>query len=142
MAGLINFQTFSGINGFSFDAFEKKAEELEEQYPGEGYQRAYKETLTQMFRTGLVDKYLREESTLLTLSELVEYFDTYLMKKYVDECKKQGVSVSIKLNDNGFNIETLQSFNAVLDSIPDKTVLNEVAKKFDSGELTLDSYGG
>ena len=137
-AGLINFQTLSGINGFSFDAFEKKAEELEVKYPGEGYQRAYNETLTQMFRTRLVDKYLREESTLLTLSELVEYFDTYLMKKYVDECKKQGVSVSIKLNDNGFNIETLQSFNAVLDSVP-ATVLNEVAKKFDSGELTLDS---
>ena len=138
-AGLINFQTLSGINGFSFDAFEKKAEELEVKYPGEGYQRAYNETLTQMFRTGLVDKYLREESTLLTLSELVEYFDTYLMKKYVDECKKQGVSVSIKLNDNGFTVETLQSFSAVLDSIPAKTVLNGVAKKFDSGELTLDS---
>ena len=101
-AGLINFQTFSGINGFSFEAFEKKAEELEVQYPGAGYQRAYNETLTQMFRTSLVDKYLREESTLLTLSELVEYFDTYLMKKYVDECQKQGVAVNIKLNDNGF----------------------------------------
>lgn len=138
-AGLINFQTLSGINGFSFEAFEKKAEELEVQYPGAGYQRAYNETLTQMFRTSLVDKYLREESTLLTLSELVEYFDTYLMKKYVDECQKQGVAVNIKLNDNGFNLDTLQSFSAVLDSVPATNLLNEVTKKFDSGELTLDS---
>jgi hypothetical protein len=73
------------------------------------------------------------------LNEIVEYFDTYLIKKYLSECEKQGVDVRIRTSENGISAENLKAFSDTLDSIPVNNVLIDTYKKFKSGELDLDS---
>ena len=138
LAGLINFKTLTDIQTFSFDEFEKRAEELEKQHPGQGYQLSYNESLNQVFRA-YAEKCQTAKGYVEPLNEIVEYFDTYLIKKYLTECEKQGVDVRIRTSENGISAENLNAFSDTLGSIPVNNVLIDTYKKFKSGELDLDS---
>ena len=138
LSGLINFKTLTDIQTFSFDGFEKRAEELEKQHPGQGYQLSYNESLNQVFRA-YAEKCQTAKGYVEPLNEIVEYFDNCLIKKYLAECEKQGVDVRIKTSENGISAENLNAFSNTLDSIPVNNVLIDTYKKFESGELDLDS---
>lgn len=133
-----SFRNFTKIKHFKYEDIENRAEELEVDSPGNGYQLAYQENLTNMFEK-LLENYMQGMENLPTLDEFVKYYDTFVIKTYLDEREKEGIGVNITMNGNMFTLGTLESFKKVLDKYPATTVVNEVNKKFASGELTLEN---
>ena len=132
------FRSFSKIKDFRFEDFEDKAEALEKQNPGQGYRLAYQETLTDLFRK-IFNKHLQGEENLPTLGKFVQYYDTILMKTYLDERKAQNMGVDIRIHTGGPSLETLEAFRQILDEHPASSVVDKVNQRFASGELTLDN---
>lgn len=136
--GLGAFRTTTGIEGFSLDNFEKKAEQFNKQYPGEGYQRAYEDALNQIFKA-YVAGIAREEEPLVTLPNLVYSFDSFIMKPYMEGAKNHGIDVSVDINFKELNLKTLRRFDDIMNMIPTNTVMQDTYDKFKRNELTLDS---
>lgn len=134
----INFKSLTKIQDFKFEDFEDKAEALDKQYPGWGYQLAYQETMTQMFRK-IFNRCWQGEKNVPTLDKFLQYYDTVLMRAYFNERKAQGMEVDVKMNSKGASLEVLEEFKKVLDEHPKNSVVKEVNEKFASGELTLDN---
>ena len=93
----VRFRSFSKVRDFRFEDFEDKAEALEKQNPGQGYQLAYQETMKDLFRK-IFNKHLQHEEKLPSLSAFVQYYDTFLIKSYLDERKAQNMEVEIRIN--------------------------------------------
>ena len=135
---VISFGSLTKIKGFSFKDFEDRAEALELQNPGQGYQLAYQETMTDMFRK-ILDRHSRYEENVPTLNEFLQYYDDILMKGYFAERKAQKIGGDIKMTANGRKLETFESFKNVMNEHPATSVVNKVNNKFASGEFTLDN---
>ena len=76
--GIEAFNTTTGVKGFSLDDFESKAMQYNEQFPGEGFQRAYEDSLNQIFKT-YVDEISRGKEPNADLSTLVYSFDSFII---------------------------------------------------------------
>ena len=136
--GIDAFKTTTGVGGFSIEEFENDAAQYENQYPGEGYQRAYDESLNRVFET-YVAGILRDEVPLATLSSLVYSFDAFIMKPYMEIAKNCGSDIKIDINFKDLKPKTLKAFDDILDRIPTYTVMGDIYDRFDRKELTLDT---
>lgn len=132
------FSSLSKTNSFTYEALEARAEELENQMPGAGYQISYNEHLVQTFRE-FVDKLTSDDKPNISFSEFINCFDKMMIEPYLKACNKQGINVNIKTNYKEFNPNTLMAFKQILDTNPDSNVFRTTALKFDRDELTLDS---
>ena len=137
-AAITSFSSLAKINGFTYEEFEEKAEEIERAHPGAGYQMAYNEMLVQSFKE-FVDKHLSEDPPEIYFNDFVHIFDQMLMGTYLRQCKAQGIDVKIETNSVKPNVDTLVIFNKILEEHPDANVYHNVAQRFYRGELTLDS---
>lgn len=115
---ILAFRSMTEIEGFSLDDFENRVEAFDEANPGEGYQIVYQETLKEWFQD-IVEKYMMGKSTIVDPESMVHYFDSQIIKPYLKECEKQGITgVNIKTNEEsapGLNQETLQTLKSVID---------------------------
>ena len=138
--GLSSFTAATQMQDFAFtyDDFEKEADELDVQYPGEGYQRAYDKTVMRLF-DAYVAKCLRYEDPDISVTDVVYYFDSFVMSSYRTEAKRHGVAAPFVINGKELKLETLKAFDEALERIPHRTPLDETYKKFKRNELTLDS---
>ena len=128
------FQLATGLDTFSFREFENLAEKYELETPGLGYQRAYLDTLTELFRTALL-KHLNCESQMPNYAGMTGCYDDFLIKPYILARKEENIPVNIKINGDEFNLETLESFQNVLLQIPDPSPIYDVVEEnFKSGE--------
>lgn len=133
--GLDSFRSLSKTNNFTYEAFEERAEELEKQLPGTGYQLAYNESLIQTFRS-FVDKLLSDDKPQISFSDLINCFDKMLINPYIRECKAQGVAVNLHPS---LTPDMLTTFSQILENNPNVNVFHHTARKFEHGEITLDS---
>lgn len=133
-----SFESLTKIRGFKFEDFENRAEALEIENPGNGYDLAYQETMSDMFGA-LIDRHARYEDNVPTLSEFVYYYDNILMKGYFAERGAQNLGVNVKTNPDGPRLETLENLKKVLDEHSATPTMTKVQNKFASGEYTLDN---
>lgn len=136
--GIEAFNTTTGVKGFSLDDFESKAMQYNEQYPGEGFQRAYEDSLNQIFKT-YVDEISRGKAMNADLSTLVYSFDSFIIKPYILGAKKHGIDANIDMNMTELKSKTLEGFADILEEMPNNTALQDTFRKFERNELTLDS---
>ena len=137
-AAVTAFNSLTKTNGFTYEAFEERAEEIEREHPGAGYQMAYNEMLVQTFKE-FVDKHLGAEKPGIYFSDFIRCFDKMLMGSYLRQCKAEGVNVSIETNSAKLNVDTLVSFNKILEEHPDIGIYHNTAQQFHRGEIILDS---
>lgn len=139
-AGLFSFPTATQMQefDFTFEAFEQEADDLDKQYPGEGYQRAYDKTVLRLFDT-YASMCIRRENPDISVDDVVYYFDSFLMNPYIAGAKRYGIDVNIKTNGKKLNLNTLVAFDEALEKLPKSTPLDETYKKFKRNELTLDT---
>lgn len=138
----INIQKFkmaTGLDTFSFEKFEKLAEKLEKKTPGRGYQRAYQETLTELFKTAVL-RQMYDEQEMSSVSTLVAAYDKYLMGWYIVERENEGKPVKIHVSED-IPLETLESFQAVLRNTPDVSVYDYIERGVKKGEYAHDNLG-
>ena len=124
-------------SNFSYEEFEKRAEELEKTNPGKGYQLSYYESLGNVFKD-----YLTNAMTVNHLpgvpSFLASNFDYYVMGHYKGECKRQGVDPGFETQNNfSISLTTAELFNNILENTV-TTLKGSISKKFESGEMNMD----
>lgn len=136
--GINAFETTTGIKVFSLDNFENKAQEYEKQYPGQGFQRAYEDTLGTVFKE-YVAGIARDDVPLATLSTLVYSLGSFIMKPYVEGAKKNGINANIDYDVDKISPKTFEIFDDILEKIPVSSVMQDTYRKFEKNELTLDS---
>jgi hypothetical protein len=136
--GIEAFNTTTGVNGFSLEDFESKAMRYNEQYPGEGFQRAYEDSLNQIFKT-YVDEIALGKVPNVKLADLVYSFDSFIVNPYLHGAEKHGIDAKIEINLTKLNPKTVESFAEILEATPNNPVLQDTYRKFESKELTLDS---
>ena len=131
-------QNFEAKNFYKM--FEDRAEELDQKYPGQGYQLAYNEALTNAFG-GIVTKHLREDKSqdILSFKELITYFDDQLMSPYFKARKEEGLAAEIKMGMDALDAEMLETFDFILNQATVPNVMKEATEAFESGKITLDS---
>lgn len=123
-----------------YKMFEDRAEELDQKYPGQGYQLAYNEALTNAFG-GIVTKHLRGDKSLdiLSFKELITYFDDQLMSHYFKARKEEGLAAEIKMGMDALDAEMLETFDFILNQATVPNVMKDATEAFESGKITLDS---
>ena len=123
-----------------YKMFEDRAEELDQKYPGQGYQLAYNEALTNAFG-GIVTKHLRGDKSLdiLSFKDLITYFDDELMSHYFNARKEEGLADEIKMGMDALDAEMLETFDLILNHATIPNVMRDATEAFESGKITLDS---
>ena len=109
-----------------YKMFEDRAEELDQKYPGQGYQLAYNEALTNAFG-GIVTKHLRGDKSLdiLSFKELITYFDDQLMSHYFKARKEEGLAAEIKMGMDALDAEMLETFDFILNQATVPNVMKD-----------------
>ena len=135
---LILSDSFSPDN--FYEQFEDRAEELEQTFPGQGYQLAYDEVLTNAFG-GIVAKHIKkdDEAEMLSLEGMLEYFELMLMIPYFSAREDEGLSHEIVRGKDALTPDVLNTFAQILNQANEFTDDKIVAREFESGEVTLDS---
>ena len=128
------FGQFTGIEGFRYEEFEEKAEELEKDYPGKGYQRAYEETMVDLFGK-LLHAHVYNRDKAATLRQFLNYSEI-LFDSYLEERRVQKMPVA--MNPVGhMTDQMLKDFDTVLYERKPSTICADVFRKFDDGQYSL-----
>ena len=124
-----------------FKEFEKRAEELDQKRPGQGYQLAYNEALMNTFGTLVTNRIngVTEIEPPLSFQQLIEYFDSKMMTPYFNARKKEGLDDNIRMGMEALDPNMIDSFDSILDQAREFNIMNEVTQQFENGSLTLDS---
>ena len=134
-----SIDTFIKESGCAFDLneFERKAQELEINNPGQGYKLAYKEALRDICKQ-LFDQSKTKED-VLDLDYAYSYFDD-VMNKYKKSCQEENIDLNIKKN---FKEDTFENDLKYFE-FTQKTIYSLASPmavnydKYQKGELTAD----
>ena len=129
------FKWWTGLD-FSFVEFEDLAERYEQETPGQGYQRAYQQSLANLFKTALLD-HMHGEKEMKSIATIIAAYDMHLIDGfdgYITKRQDENIPVNIKTNGEDFSLETLEALLDVLHQTPDIKLYDHIEEKFKSGE--------
>lgn len=138
---LDNIQKFNNNfrKNFDLDKFEARAEELERNNAGKGYQMAYHESIFEMFKNRLQELSERN-SDVMPFDHMITQFDLEIMDRYDSECRKQNIETNLKLNylKTQLSDEVLVGLKKILDEAP-TTPIKKAKEELKNGTVTPES---
>ena len=122
---------------FSYEDFETKAAQLEQEKPGHGFRLAYRDALSKVYAQ-VIENHVSKDAKLPKINILVDAFNSMVIHPYVNECREQKQPTDLKIDYNPLsNLDNLNTLNNTLENTPTNKAAF-AARQIERGELSME----